>query len=155
MERSLRDKLEGGKFSDVTPANARRMKAVRGKGNKSTEARFRGLLIQAGLRGWRVLPKGLPGNPDFHFPEVSLAVFLDGCFWHGCPRCGHVPNVRRAFWAAKIARNQERDREKERKLAEAGIRVIRFWEHELAESPRECLRRLRKASRVARGKSRN
>lgn len=155
MERSLREKLEGGKFGDVTPVNARRMKAVRGKGNKTTEARFRGLLIQAGFRGWQVSPKGLPGNPDFYFSVVRLAVFLDGCFWHGCPLCGHIPNVRRAYWAAKIARNQERDREKECQLKELGIRVLRFWEHELAESPAECLQRLRRANRLVRRNSRS
>src|SRR5262245_22730708 len=134
MERALREKLEGGTFGNVAPGDMRRMKAVRGKNNKTTEWRFRGLLVGAGVRGWKVRPKGIPGSPDFFFPEVRLAVFLDGCYWHACPRCGHVPRVNRPFWLAKLQRNRERDREKERRLAKEGIRVVRFWEHELKEA---------------------
>jgi DNA mismatch endonuclease, patch repair protein len=145
MERALKEKLEGGTFGDVAPGDVRRMKAVRGKNNKTTERRFRGLLVGAGIRGWKVRPKGLPGSPDFFFPEELLAVFLDGCYWHACPRCGHVPSVNRPFWSAKLQRNQERDREKERKLEESGYRFIRFWEHELQEAAGDCLDRLRAA----------
>ncbi len=145
MERALREKLDGGTFGEVAPGDVRRMKAVRGKNNKTTERRFRALLVGAGIRGWKVRPKGLPGCPDFFFPAARLAVFLDGCYWHACPRCGHVPTANRPFWSAKLQRNQERDREKERKLGDAGFRFLRFWEHELKEATRECLRRLRAA----------
>jgi DNA mismatch endonuclease (patch repair protein) len=143
MERRLREHLPGGSFGKVAPGDVQRMKAVRGKNNKTTERRFRALLIGAGVRGWKVRPKGLPGSPDFLFPDAHLVVFLDGCYWHACPRCGHVPRVNQSFWATKLERNRERDREKERLLIEAGFRVIRFWEHELAEGAGECLRRLR------------
>ena len=129
----------------MAPGDVRRMKAVRGKNNQTTERRFRGLLVGSGIRGWKVRPKGLPGSPDFFFPRELLAVFLDGCFWHACPRCGHVPSVNRPFWSAKLQRNQERDREKERKLEEAGYRFIRFSEHELRETAGDCLARLRNA----------
>src|SRR5262245_12077251 len=142
MERELREKLEGGTFGNVAPGDARRMKAVRGKNNKTTERRFRALLIGAGVRGWKIRPKGIVGSPDFFFPERQLAVFLDGCYWHACPRCGHVPSINQRFWSAKLRRNQERDREKERQLGAEGIRVIRFWEHELKDSVSDCLRRL-------------
>jgi DNA mismatch endonuclease (patch repair protein) len=145
MERALRDKLVGGTFGNVARGDMRRMKAVRGKNNRTTERRFRALLVGAGMRGWKVRPKGIPGSPDVYFPEARLAVFLDGCYWHACPRCGHVPRINRTFWSAKLQRNQERDREKERRLAEDGIRVVRFWEHELAEEGTACLRRLREA----------
>lgn len=73
----------------------------------------------------------LPGKPDFFFPSEKLAVFVDGCFWHGCPTCGHVPKSNSAFWRAKIQRNRERDESATEKLEAIGIKVIRFWEHEL------------------------
>ena len=70
MEKKLREKLPGGKFGDVAAGDVRRMKAVRGTNNKTTERRFRAVLIAAGIRGWKVRPKGLPGSPDFFFPDV-------------------------------------------------------------------------------------
>ena len=53
---------------------------------------------------------GTPGTPDFIFEERKVAVFVDGCFWHGCPRCGHVPHANAAYWTAKIEANRRRDR---------------------------------------------
>lgn len=143
MDRDLRDKLEGGKFKDVATVDAKRMSAVRGKGNKTTEQRFRALLVRAGIRGWMLNPKKLVGNPDVVFPEGRVAVFLDGCFWHGCPTCGHVPSKNGDFWRAKIARNQERDIRQADALVAVGYRVIRFWEHEIQSSGAECISRLR------------
>jgi DNA mismatch endonuclease (patch repair protein) len=107
------------------------MRAVKGKGNKSTEGRLRAILARAGIGGWKTHVGGVPGKPDFFFPAEQVALFADGCFWHGCPRCGHVPNSNRPFWEAKIRSNQRRDLEKARKLEEAGIRVLRVWEHDL------------------------
>jgi len=97
--------------------------------------------VRAGIRGWTMQTRGLPGKPDFFFAEYKVALFLDGCFWHGCPDCGHVPRVNRPFWKAKIGRNKERDRVNADRLKEQGIRVVRFWEHELPDGAR-CLRRL-------------
>lgn len=77
--------------------------------------------------------KGVPGSPDFYFPAELLAVFVDGCFWHGCPRCGHIPHTRRPFWQAKISQNRKRDRRARARLSRLGIRVIRIWEHALRE----------------------
>lgn len=131
MERALRNHLRGGKFSRVTPRHCALMKAVRGTGNRTTELRFRAMLMREGIRGWRVRPPGLPGSPDFVFPKLHLAVFIDGCFWHGCPRCGHFPRTNSAFWQAKIARNRQRDRRSARDLRRAGFAVERFWEHDL------------------------
>ena len=110
MERALRKHLPGGAFTEVSATRSKAMAAVRGHGNKTTERRFRLALVRAGVRGWQVRPKGLRGSPDFVFPEARLAVFADGCFWHGCPECGHVPRTNRPFWAAKIERNRERDK---------------------------------------------
>lgn len=107
------------------------MRAIRAKGNRSTERRLRGILAQAGVRGWVLHPKGLPGKPDFLFPEARLVVFVDGCYWHGCEQCGHLPNVNRPYWSAKIAGNRQRDERNTRSLEADGYRVVRFWEHEL------------------------
>jgi DNA mismatch endonuclease (patch repair protein) len=60
-------------------------------------------------------------------------VLLDGCFWHGCPAHLRMPSANPDYWPEKIARNIERDRETDRRLADAGWMVLRFWEHEDAE----------------------
>ena len=74
---------------------------------------------------WKVHPRGVVGKPDFLFPEQRLAVFVDGCFWHGCPKCGHVPTANNPYWKAKIEGNQRRDREYDRRLQDEGLRVLR------------------------------
>ncbi|HEY7427023.1 MAG TPA: very short patch repair endonuclease [Gemmataceae bacterium] len=130
-------------LGNVSETHSRRMGAIRGKGNRTTEVRFRAMLVRAGIRGWTMQTKGIKGKPDFYFPDNKVAVFLDGCFWHGCPQCGHVPRVNRPFWKAKIERNQRRDRETNELLLQTGIQAVRFWEHELCNSPKECLQRLR------------
>jgi DNA mismatch endonuclease Vsr len=142
MERALRKLLKEGRFQNVPEGHSRRMKAIREKGNKSTETRLRALLIRAGIRGWKVHPPGLPGKPDFLFLESRLVVFVDGCYWHGCPMCGHIPRINKPYWKAKIERNQQRDRLNTTRLQEAGFRILRLWEHELEQAPRDCLRRL-------------
>jgi DNA mismatch endonuclease (patch repair protein) len=117
------------------------MQAVRGKGNKTTEQRFRASLIRAGIKGWKLHPKGFLGNPDFVFTESMLAVFVDGCFWHGCRRCGHIPKTNREFWAEKVDRNRSRDKRNTSKLRRHGFTVLRFWEHDLADLP-HCIDRI-------------
>ena len=89
--------------------------------------------------------KLLPGTPDFFFPVQRLAVFVDGCFWHGCPQCGHLPKNNSAFWAAKLARNRKRDRIAKRQLLALGINTVRIWEHELKDSPSAAVVRIRRA----------
>ena len=83
-----------------------------------------------GITGWRGESK-LPGKPDFIFPKLKTAVFVDGCFWHGCPRHGTKPKNRAAFWLAKLTGNKVRDRRVNRALRERGWKVIRVWEREL------------------------
>jgi DNA mismatch endonuclease (patch repair protein) len=87
-------------------------------------------------------------RPDFVFRKERLVVFVDGCFWHGCPRHFTRPKARRAFWDAKIAANRARDRRIDRALRAAGWRVLHLWEHAL--EPRAVARtlaRLRRATR--------
>jgi DNA mismatch endonuclease (patch repair protein) len=110
------------------------MASIKGKHGKSTERKLRMALIRAGLRGWKLHPQGLQGNPDVYFPKTKIVVFVDGCFWHGCPRCGHVPHTNSAFWRAKFNRNRERDVLSTRALKKLGMKVIRVWEHSLKNS---------------------
>lgn len=118
------------------------MAAIRPRGNRTTEVRLRAMLVRAGLRGWTMHPPELPGKPDFYFASDGLAIFVDGCFWHGCSRCGHVPRTNSGFWQAKIERNRWRDRNTRRRLRQLGIATVRFWEHELRESPQCCIERV-------------
>ena len=106
------------------------MSKIRGSGNRSTELKAIALFRQGEIHGWR-RGKPLPGRPDFCFPVQRLAVFIDGCFWHGCPRHYREPGSNVIFWRSKIARNRSRDREVTRLLRKSGWRVIRFWEHDL------------------------
>ena len=129
------------------------MAKVRGRGNVTTEQALAAVLRAEGWSGWRrhrsVRGRDAEGapfrvRPDFVFPRRRLAVFVDGCFWHGCPRHGTSPKGNAAFWRAKFRRNRERDRRDTRNLRRAGWRVVRLWEHDLRPSARPALlRRLR------------
>ncbi len=120
------------------------MSLIRGTGNKGTEHALLILLRGAGITGWRRhLP--LPGKPDFAFPKQKLAVFVDGCFWHGCPKCYTRPKTNRPFWDKKREDNMARDRRVTRELRQRGWKVIRIWEHALKKSPHACLARIRRA----------
>ncbi len=120
------------------------MSLIRGKGNKDTEQALLSLLRSERITGWRRhLP--LPGKPDFAFPKQKVAVFVDGCFWHGCPKCYTRPKTNRAFWDKKREDNMARDRRVSRQLRACGWRVIRIWQHALKRSPQTCLARIRRA----------
>ena len=99
---------------------------------------MRMLLVRAGISGWHVQPKGIVGNPDFIFPDARIAIFVDGCFWHGCPKCGHIPKSNKKYWQAKILRNMERDKRLRSELQQEGWTVLRVWEHELGK-PKDVL----------------
>lgn len=139
MEKRLKKYLKNGKFDNVQEKTSRTMSAIRGKNTRSTEVCFRMMLIRSGIKGWRLHAKELPGNPDFYFKEEKLAVFVDGCYWHGCPKCGHIPKTRTEFWKAKIERNKERDRKNNKELKKIGIRPLRIWEHELKKHKTETV----------------
>lgn len=142
MEKKLRQKLKGGDFRNVPKDRSKTMSRIRGKGNKTTEAKFRFALVSAGIRGWKLHPKNIPGSPDIYFPSEKLAIFLDGCFWHGCPRCGHIPKTRTDFWREKFKRNKARDKKTTLRLNAMGISVLRFWEHEIVNDVGKCLEKL-------------
>lgn len=142
MERLLRKKLKGGAFTNVPPVRSAAMSKVRGKGNRTTEARLRYAFVRAGIAGWCLHPS-LPGRPDFFFREKRLALFVDGCFWHGCPKCGHVPRTNRAFWKTKIERNRQRGKRWDRLLRQQGVSVIHIWECDLKRDLQMVVRKIR------------
>ncbi|MDR1011247.1 MAG: very short patch repair endonuclease [Opitutaceae bacterium] len=106
------------------------MRAVRSSANESTEKRLIAIFRASKITGWR-RKYPLHGNPDFVFPQKRIVIFVDGCFWHGCPEHYRRPSSRREYWDAKILRNQRRDRAVTRMLRASGWRVIRLWEHSL------------------------
>ena len=119
------------------------MSRVRSAGNKTTEVRFCALLREARLTGWR-RNRVLPGRPDFVWPKARVAVFVDGCFWHG-HACGKniVPKTNARAWDNKIRRNKNRDRRVTRFLRCEGWYVLRVWECDL-KRPTICIRRLQR-----------
>lgn len=82
------------------------------------------------ISGWRRHPP-LPGRPDFVFRAQRVALFIDGCFWHGCPKCYRAPKDRAAYWSRKVDGNRKRDRHASAQLRASGWRVMRIWEHDL------------------------
>jgi len=92
------------------------------------EVKFRKVLWAAGLR-YRTHYG--PYKIDVAFPGMKIAVFVDGCFWHGCPIHGEIPESNREYWAPKLERNAQRDSETTAALEAEGWTVIRIWEHEL------------------------
>ena len=109
------------------------MSKVRSRDNRSTELKAVDTLKQRGITGWTLHPDGIQGNPDLYFPDRRLAVFIDGCFWHACPKCGRLPKTRVDFWKNKIEGNRRRDRKVTRALRNDGYRVMRVWEHRLRD----------------------
>jgi DNA mismatch endonuclease (patch repair protein) len=118
------------------------MSRIRGRGNRETELRFAGILRRNAIRGWRRHVE-IIGRPDFSFAEWKIAVFIDGCFWHCCPKCGNMPKNNRAFWKRKLEGNVSRDRTVTAELKKLGWRVMRVWEHELPQESRLVARLLR------------
>ncbi|MEU2679125.1 very short patch repair endonuclease [Streptomyces sp. NPDC007107] len=117
-------------------ARRRNMQAIRSRDTKP-ELLIRRLLHAQGLR-YRVAAKPLPGlrrTADIVFRPAKLAVFIDGCYWHGCPEHYVAPKTNPDYWSGKVMRNVARDRDTDQRLSDAGWTVLRFWEH---ESPNDC-----------------
>jgi DNA mismatch endonuclease (patch repair protein) len=128
------------------------MSRIRSRGNKDTELALMLFFRAHRITGWRrqmevrvnrrsTSPRSSPQSgegeafrvrPDFVFSRLRLAVFVDGCFWHGCPQHATMPRHNAAFWRRKFAVNSARDRLVTRTLRRGGWRVLRVWEHELA-----------------------
>jgi DNA mismatch endonuclease (patch repair protein) len=93
------------------------------------------LLASMGLKGWRQNAVDVIGKPDVAFPSRKVAIFIDGCFWHGCPTCKRpLPTTNRAYWQRKIQRNVMLAKSYNRALRRSGWTVLRIWEHEMANT---------------------
>ena len=119
------------------------MSSIRGKGNKTTELKLLALLKANKITGWR-RHFAILGKPDFAFPNEKLAVFVDGCFWHGCPRCYQQPKQNTAFWKNKVLVNKARDKRVSRKLRSSGWSVCRVWECTLKGCPEKVLGKIKR-----------
>jgi len=104
------------------------MSHIRGK-NTAPEMLLRKALWKSGKR-YRIHYE-ITGKPDIVFPGKKIAIFVDGCFWHGCPDHGTRPKTNKKFWETKISKNIARDHHVTRTLSKSGWRVLRFWEHEI------------------------
>jgi DNA mismatch endonuclease (patch repair protein) len=121
-------------YPEPTSSTASRV----GKGNRRSgtkpEVELRSNLHRRGLRFRKDFPvrvgTGRPVRPDIVFTGARVAVFVDGCFWHGCPEHQVIPGSNRDYWVPKLRRNIDRDREVDEALTSAGWQVIRIWEHE-------------------------
>jgi DNA mismatch endonuclease (patch repair protein) len=125
------------------------MSRIRGHGNKDTELALMNLFRQHHITGWRRNQKVF-GKPDFIFRRVRLALFVDGCFWHGCPKHCKIPVGNRVFWKKKFTANKARDRRVNRELRKLGWRVVRIWEHDLAKRGTACIRKIQTATNSSR-----
>lgn len=117
--------------SDPSPATRRRMRRTASRDN-AFERKIRSDLFSSGLRYRVHFP--IPGLPrrtcDIAFPSLKVAIFLDGCFWHGCPTHISKFKTNEAFWIAKIVQNAQRDLNTTEHLQSEGWTVLRFWEHD-------------------------
>lgn len=124
------------------------MKRMPRAGSKP-ELLLRAELFRRGMR-FRVNFKGVPGKPDIAFTKAKIAVFVDGCFWHGCPIHGSLPKNNREWWRAKLEGNRERDERKDRELRQEEWLSLHYWEHddieEIADEIEELWNERRAAS---------
>lgn len=112
-------------------ARRRNMQAIRSRDTKP-EQLIRRIVHANGLR-YRVAAKPLPDlrrTADLVFRPAKVAVFIDGCYWHGCPEHYVPPKTNSGYWSDKVTRNMARDRDTNQRLTEAGWLVLRFWEHQ-------------------------
>jgi DNA mismatch endonuclease, patch repair protein len=137
-----RDRTTSGKARSGRRLNRSEiMSRVKSTGNRSTELRMKSLFKMNRIVGWRRGSR-LFGRPDFVFSKQRLAIFVDGCFWHGHPTLCRMPKSNQKYWAAKIARNVQRDKQVVSILKAAGWKVLRIWEQDLMQNEREVLKRI-------------
>lgn len=129
-------------FEDVDPIRSRTMSCIRSEKNRSTEWRLRAILVNAGIRGWHMHPISIKGKPDFVFEKQKLAIFVDGCFWHGCKICYRRPKSRQKYWDLKLVLNRKRDHKVNRILKQDGYHILRFWEHDIEEHPKKLVKKI-------------
>lgn len=121
-------------FFNVSEKTRKTMSAIKSKNNRTTELKLKMLLVKNGISGWKTNYKEIEGTPDFYFINEKIAIYVDGCFWHGCPKCGHIPKIRTEYWERKIENNKKRDLRVTKDNEKDGILVLRIWEHQLKKS---------------------
>lgn len=121
------------------------------RGSTKPEVALRRALHRRGLR-FRLHRRDLPGTPDIVLPGTRIAVFVDGCFWHGCSEHGTLPKNNRDWWRDKLQKNGERDARKDEALIGLGWLPVHVWEHDDPDLAADALAELRDL-RVARGVS--
>jgi DNA mismatch endonuclease (patch repair protein) len=145
------------------------MSHIRGRANKDTEIALAKFLRRNRITGWRrqveirgrdaalrrpqTSQRDVPTfrvRPDFVFRQARLALFVDGCFWHGCPKHATKPKSNRAFWHRKLSRNKQRDRLVNQTLRLANWRVLRIWEHDLQRAIKKPQNEVRLLKRIKR-----
>lgn len=124
-----------------TPEVSERMRQVPTRGTKP-ELRVRRIVRQIGIRHTS-RTENLPGRPDLVLHDHNIAIFVHGCFWHGCPRCYVEPKRNRQWWRQKIANNRRRDRRKADELRRLGYSIITLMEHDSDRRIKVRLQRLR------------
>lgn len=132
----------------TSEAVRRTMVANRSRDTKP-ELRVRSAVHRRGLR-YRVAARPLPDLPrsaDLVFRPARVAVFIDGCFWHGCPEHYTAPTANSDYWSTKVTRNKHRDSDTDQRLRDAGWTVLRYWEHEPSEQVAEDIIKTVNASR--------
>lgn len=121
------------------------MRGNRGK-NTMPELSLRKALFAAGIRGYRLHNSGAPGHPDIAFNRSRVAIFVDGCYWHRCPKCNlPLPKEHREFWRKKFELNKGRDIRKRRALESDGWRVVTIWECEIRGDVKGCVEKVKTA----------
>jgi len=128
----------------VNPNVSKSMKSNRSKGTKP-EKMLQRILLDSGLKGYRLNWKNAPGRPDVSYPGRKVAIFVNGCFWHRCPKCDlPLPKSNRDFWINKFSRNIMRDRLKIKRLRSLGWKTLIIWECELKKEPKKVSEKLKK-----------
>ncbi|MFA5830862.1 MAG: very short patch repair endonuclease [Candidatus Paceibacterota bacterium] len=110
---------------------SKNMSAVRSRGNKTTEIELIKQFRRGKITGWRRNQKIFGIRPDFVFWKQRIAIFVHGCFWHGCKKDKTIPKTNRIFWEKKIENNKKRDRISSEILKKNGWKVMKIWEHDL------------------------
>lgn len=119
------------------------MSRIRGK-NTTIELIFRKTVWGLGYRNYRI-KNNIKGKPDLYFPKLKIAIFIDGCFWHKCPKCYKEPKSNKKYWINKIENNSARDKETTKQLQKTGIKVLRIWEHDIKNNPKKVYKKFEEA----------
>jgi len=116
------------------------MSKIRSK-NTSPEIMLRGLMWQQGMR-FRIHDKTIFGTPDISNKTKGIAIFVDGCFWHGCRRCYVPPKSNTTYWKNKLQKNKQRRKKVINYLSKENWRIVQVWEHELKINPHRILEKI-------------